>query len=111
MDSDDLERVLFESEENVSSDETSSVLDAPPPISLRSRIRKHLCFVRTKLEKVNLEQDIEFSLINNFSLFGYMYVMIVCYVICRLCLVRINFLNVTTSERLHYFLLSGLLNR
>lgn len=53
MDSEDLERVLSESEENSSSDETT-MLDAslPGPTGLQSRAYKYLCFFRAKLRKV-----------------------------------------------------------
>ena len=51
MDRDDSELLLSESEEGSPSDETSS-LDASSPISLQSRVHKHLCFFRTKLKKV-----------------------------------------------------------
>ena len=52
MDRDDLELLLSESEESSPSDEPSS-LDASSPISLQSRIRKHLNFFRIKFKKVN----------------------------------------------------------
>lgn len=52
MDSDDLERVLSESEENSSSDETTGVLDGSYSVSLQGRIRKHLYFFTVKVKKV-----------------------------------------------------------
>lgn len=52
MDSEDIERVLSESEGNGSSDETTSVLDGSYSVSLRGRIQKHLCFFIVKVKKV-----------------------------------------------------------
>ena len=53
MDSDDLDRVLSESEETSSSDETN-LLHASSPISLQSRVCKCLCLFRAMLKKVKL---------------------------------------------------------